>query len=140
MNPSHIVLLSILMSTKIIDSMYISPHIFSDSLKPSLSAEEPPLTESQPEETPFIISQSDATPVTVSQPDATPVTVSQPEETTVTVSQPEETNAFKLSDLYAKYPWIDDLVARFIEISTRVLIWILARFAFKYNVRFSDFV
>jgi len=110
--------------------MYISPHIFSDSLKPSLSAEEPPLTESQPEETPFIISQSDATPVTVSQP----------EETTVTVSQPEETNAFKLSDLYAKYPWIDDLVARFIEISTRVLIWILARFAFKYNVRFSDFV
>ncbi len=130
MNPSHIVLLSILMSTKIIDSMYISPHIFSDSLKPSLSAEEPPLTESQPEETPFIISQ----------PDATPVTVSQPEETTVTVSQPEETNAFKLSDLYAKYPWIDDLVARFIEISTRVLIWILARFAFKYNVRFSDFV
>ncbi len=27
-----------------------------------------------------------------------------------------------------------------IEISTRVLIWILARFAFKYNVRFSDFV
>ena len=50
------------------------------------------------------------------------------------------TASFKLSDLYNNYPWIDDLVARFIEMGTRLVIWIIARFAFKYNARFADFI